>query len=454
MWKKFILSLVSTIVLLTCFINSCNCAIIQDSPLILDGNFDNSNGPPIKLGFNPMATILHPKNNEFVTDFLLDLKLHFDLKHPFVNRVTDVCIGMRMLRGKNGKSEDISTCENNIQHFRSQANGIKAKLEQMEIELPFRGYYIIELAMFHNNEILHNVIHNFSYGIAGNCENTLQKRENFIMTKVEHNNYGNDPRNILQVHPLCYDWYGNNLNNLENLDVLSSASTFRGSFGVDYTSQLQGNGDIAMLNFVLARHPRILNIVELGTFAGITSLHLGISMSLRNNGHFDTFDVQDHRPFNVKKIFTNMQDTMQFQIADFINLQPLQVTDKVSNADLVFIDSSSNDRDGKKLAIAYGKIMKVGSIIIVSHCPGESHNLNEWMNDMAKIAFTYKYHDVIANKNVVSSFGIFEKYNSEDEAKVKLCENPFLNCQKVQQPGQQQQQQQGPKVTSQPMVRV
>ena len=79
---------------------------------------------------------------------------------------TDVCIGMRMLRGKNGKSEDISTCENNIQHFRSQANGIKSKLEQMEIELPFRGYYIIELAMFHNNDILHNVIHNFSYEIT------------------------------------------------------------------------------------------------------------------------------------------------------------------------------------------------------------------------------------------------------------------------------------------------
>ena len=41
---------------------------------------------------------------------------------------------------------------------------------------------------------------------------------------------------------------------------------------------------------------------------------------------------------------------------------------------------------------------------------------------MAKIAFTYKYHDVIANKNVVSSFCIFENYNSEDEAKVKLFE--------------------------------
>ena len=204
--EKFSLSLVSTIVLLTCFINNCNCAIIQDSPLILDGNFDNSNGPPIKLGFNPMATILHPKNNEFVTDFLLDLKLHFDLKHPFVNRVTDVCIGMRMLRGKNGKSADRSTCENNIQHFRSQANGIKAKLEQMEIELPFRGYYIIELAMFHNNEILHNVIHNFSYGIAVTVK-TLTKRENFIMTKLSIITMVMIHLNILQLHPLCYDWY-------------------------------------------------------------------------------------------------------------------------------------------------------------------------------------------------------------------------------------------------------
>ena len=74
--------------------------------------------------------------------------------------------------------------------------------------------------------------------------------------------------------------------------------------------------------------------------------------------------------------------------------------------------------------------MKVGSILIVSNCPGENNNLNEWMNEMAKVAFVYTYHDVVVNHKVVSSFGIFEKYNSEDEAKIKLCETPFLNCKK------------------------
>ena len=74
----------------------------------------------------------------------------------------------------------------------------------------------------------------------------------------------------------------NNLNNLENLDVLSSASTFRGSFGVDYTSQLQGNGDIAMLTYKASKNFKYCRIRYL---YGITSLHLGISMSLRNNGH-------------------------------------------------------------------------------------------------------------------------------------------------------------------------
>ena len=42
---------------------------------------------------------------------------------------------------------------------------------------------------------------------------------------------------------------------------------------------------------------------------------------------------------------------------------------------------------------------------------------------MAKIAFTYKYHD--DTTNVVSSFGIFEKYNSEDEAKVNYVKIHF-----------------------------
>ena len=74
----------------------------------------------------------------------------------------------------------------------------------------------------------------------------------------------------------------------------------------DYTSQLQGNGDLAILNFILVRHTSILNIVELGTFAGVTSLHLGVSMGLRERGRLYTFDVVDNRHPNVKKMFRKL----------------------------------------------------------------------------------------------------------------------------------------------------
>ena len=85
----------------------------------------------------------------------------------------------------------------------------------------------------------------------------------------------------------------------------------------------------------------ILNIVELGTFAGVTSLHLGMSMGLRERGRLYTFDVVDNRHPNVKKMFRKMMDSIIFQVADFVNSQPKQVVDRVSIADLVLLDTSN-----------------------------------------------------------------------------------------------------------------
>ena len=196
----------------------------------------------------------------------------------------------------------------------------------------------------------------------------------------------------------------------------------------DYTSQLQGNGDLAILNFILVRHTSILNIVELGTFAGVTSLHLGVSMGLRERGRLYTFDVVDNRHPNVKKMFRKLTDSISFQVANFVDSQPKQVIDKVSIADLVLIDSSNEKRDGSKLALQYGKLMRVGSIVIISHFPGSKMKLNEWINAMVEIGFVYKYHDLVTSKHVLSTVGVFEKYGSKEEAKVKLCEAPYLNC--------------------------
>ena len=172
----------------------------------------------------------------------------------------------------------------------------------------------------------------------------------------------------------------------------------------------------------------ILNIVELGTFAGVTSLHLGMSMGLRERGQLYTFDVVDNRHPNVKKMFRKMMDSIIFQVADFVNSQPKQVVDRVSIADLVLLDTSNEKRHGSNLALQYGKLMKVGSIIIISHFPGSKTKLNEWINAMIEIGFVYKYHDLVTSKHVLSTVGVFEKHGSKEEAKVKLCESPYLNC--------------------------
>lgn len=217
------------IVIVACSVQACSAAVFEQ-PLVLDGENSKNQGS-VNIGFGPMASIMQPKNNGYVTDYFLDLKLHFDLKNPLAASVTDVCLGMRMLRGGTN-NEDISTCENNIRNFVSEGQKIKAKLESLEVELPFRGNYIIELALFHRGKILHNTIHNFTYGVAGDCKTMVENRRNYVLTEVEHNMRGKNPRDILQMHPSCYAWYGTNFNEYKGIDILSSASAFRGSFGV------------------------------------------------------------------------------------------------------------------------------------------------------------------------------------------------------------------------------
>ena len=107
-------------------------------PLVLDGENTKNEGS-VNNGFSPIASILQPKNNDYVTDYFLDLKMHFDLQHPLASSVTDVCIGMRMLRANNN-NEDISTCENNIRNFVSEGEKNKGKvLNALRLSYPSEG---------------------------------------------------------------------------------------------------------------------------------------------------------------------------------------------------------------------------------------------------------------------------------------------------------------------------
>ena len=105
------------IVAVACSVRVCSAAVFAQ-PLVIDGE-NTKNVGSVNNGFSPIASIIQPRNNDYVTDYFLDLKMHFDLQHPLASSVTDVCLGMRMLRAGNN-NEDISTCENNIRNFVSE----------------------------------------------------------------------------------------------------------------------------------------------------------------------------------------------------------------------------------------------------------------------------------------------------------------------------------------------
>ena len=109
------------IVAVVCFVRVCSAAVFAQ-PLVIDGE-NTKNVGSVNNGFSPIASIIQPRNNDYVTDYFLDLKMHFDLQHPLASSVTDVCLGMRMLRAGNN-NEDISTCENNIRNFVSEGEKI------------------------------------------------------------------------------------------------------------------------------------------------------------------------------------------------------------------------------------------------------------------------------------------------------------------------------------------
>ena len=60
-----------------------------------------------------------------------------------------------------------------------------------------------------------------------------------------------------------------------------------------------GVGDRALIDFALAEHPRLADVLEIGTGSGLTSLHFGMMSRLRG-GTMHSFDVKDHRSTSIK----------------------------------------------------------------------------------------------------------------------------------------------------------
>lgn len=76
---------------------------------------------------------------------------------------------------------------------------------------------------------------------------------------------------------------------------LGGCCHYRHLLGFDFKFSPQfGWGDLMMLDFAYTGHPELVDIVEFGTYSGVTSLYLGLMSHIRK-GHFTTFDISEKR---------------------------------------------------------------------------------------------------------------------------------------------------------------
>jgi predicted O-methyltransferase YrrM len=372
----------------------------------------------VVLAGEPLVDTVQPK-------YLVDIKLPLDGKDVFANKfkwavsantqhptwpsVTEVCITLNrepVMRNASvyAPGESQTAC------FPKESIG----WQQGGTELSIYSLFEFSVSFKRGTQLLsgNEVSSRFRYIVPPLCQEKLD-----AAVGVMHNAYnknGQDPHHRVAQSPLCYETYhlhqeDFNDNNLQEL--MSTASGFRGSFGVDMTMQEFGFGDQMMLHFVLSRHREAKRFVELGTFTGVTSLHWGIAASLRQ-GELDSFDFTDWRPEHVKRTWLH---NMHFHIADLSNgvFTPV-LEERAREADIVFIDADPPNFTRLEQALRLGPTMPAGSLILIHDFPGgtparmAAQDAQEvWEEGLAGVGFRPVYRDM--RLFLVSTLACFEK---------------------------------------------
>jgi len=113
------------------------------------------------------------------------------------------------------------------------------------------------------------------------------------------------------------EWPWKNQADICSYISLGGCCKYRHLLGLDYSFSPQfGWGDLMMLDFAFSAHKELQNIVEFGTYVGVTSLYLGLITRVRG-GSVKTFDISDHRHGvvqnawlpNMEHILTNLLET-------------------------------------------------------------------------------------------------------------------------------------------------
>jgi hypothetical protein len=188
------------------------------------------------------------------------------------------------------------------------------------------------------------------------------------------------------------------------LDIKSGG---RGIFGVPFYEQSFGHGDRIFLDFILSRHQHYKSIVEFGTFKGLTSLYLAMSVRLRSReNNFETFDIAD---FRQPYIVHSWLDNMKFNIAN-LELLPLDkgAVKAVLQTDFLFVDGGNKRIE----AVLYASLLKVGSGIFIHHYQYDNENFDkptERFLELEEMGFRPYYNDAAMLFNSCGRFWIREK---------------------------------------------
>jgi hypothetical protein len=232
--------------------------------------------------------------------------------------------------------------------------------------------------------------------------------------------------NSIQTPPLhnakCYEEWMNNMPTLYSmLDVLSSS---RSTFGSHYTEQAFGHGDKLFVEFVMQRHEYFKNLVEFGTWTGVTSLFFGMIAGLRG-GTLTTIDIADQRSLPVLNIWL---DNMYFHLADLENENNVDkgTIKALTKADFLFNDGWNKHIEAK----IYTDYLPLGAGYL-EHDYSYDHTRSQKKYFLNKLGFEIMYEDVAIHFNSCARFWIRTSVPETSKAKVDrvahLQKKPALN---------------------------
>ena len=177
-------------------------------------------------------------------------------------------------------------------------------------------------------------------------------------------------------------------------DILNLDTAHRTLYGVDYTEIGTGFGDRIYMDILIQKKLEggdISQIVEFGTWTGITSLHLGMSAKV-NGLEFHTYDISDMRS---EQSLRGWLDNMFFHEDDILKFNK-GVKKLISKPNtFIFIDNGDKELEFNQYVPYIGK----GSIIIIHDWNTEvnPNHISDIINKYSLESYHWEYAEALGS---------------------------------------------------------